>query len=363
MHMSTRQTGPRAMAASIPASGRFRMAALSSGIACSVLILLGAGPARADWTRSALDARCDPADITGVSNSVRNAIEASVRRAEATIQAPAPIADLSCLSDLMTTPIDIFSNIGGLAGTFQAGLFDSLPFSMDMDVSGMVCDFAAERWGELTGGLSGLGADLSQFANTPASMTDRLAGGGGFGSGSGGTGSTGTLGTSLTGSGSTTMTNTPTGTSPIDLSSNLGPVNTPLMPVAPEGFVFLEPQYLAAMDSFQSLQSSAFLEFMTCEVDRRINPFRDLGGEQGIELKPECTMPNVGAEPNVNDFIVPVGSPMPLMSPLSSAPATPGRSTVTEPSQLIQPSTPRSTQSPAGRSSQEDDVNSIWRNL
>lgn len=361
MRMPARPTEARAAAASAPVSGLLRTTALVSGLVGAGLILLAAGPARADWIRSALDSRCDPADISGVSNSVRDAIEASVRRAEATIQAPAPIADLSCLSDLMTTPIDIFSNIGGLAGTLQAGLFDSLPFSMDMDVSGMVCDFAAERWGELTGGLSGLGADLSQFANTPASMSDRLAGGGGFGSGSGSTGSTGTLGTGIIGNQSATSTNVPTGTSPIDLSSNLGPVNTPLMPVAPEGFVFLEPQYLAAMESFQSVQSSAFLEFMTCEVDRRINPFRHVGGE--LEPKPECVMPNVGAEPNVNDFIVPVGTPMPLMSPLSAPPASSGRSAAPEPSQLIQPSAPRSTRSPSAGPSRDDDVNSIWRNL
>lgn len=238
-------------------------------LAASIGVAVSAIPhgAKADWIASSLDQRCHPDDIAGVSGSVREAIEAAVRRAEASIQAPAGVADLGCLNDLMSAPIDIFSNVGNVMGALQGGVFDSLSFPIDMDVSGMVCNFAAEKWGELTEGLDGVNATISQFANTPASLVERIAGGGGFGSGSGsgGTRPTGSLNFSLPQTSTINFSNTSTGTNTVDMAATeplstetpmvfqdqddilnllqpddqtlINPLTAPLEPVAPSSLV------------------------------------------------------------------------------------------------------------------------------
>ena len=43
------------------------------------------GAALADWTESIQDQRCDPEVSQGISEAVRESIEASVRRAEAAV--------------------------------------------------------------------------------------------------------------------------------------------------------------------------------------------------------------------------------------------------------------------------------------
>lgn len=157
----------------------------ASGMKCALMLrvaplalVLGLIPAasHADWIPSVLDERCGPQDVTGVSTAVRDSIEASVRRAEASIQAPTPVGDLSCLNDLMLQPLDIFSSIGGLLSNLQQGLAN-LSLSLDIDVSGMICQMAAEKWAELTQGLGGLDAPLSAFSGASANPLDRLASG------------------------------------------------------------------------------------------------------------------------------------------------------------------------------------------
>lgn len=147
--------------------------------AAPLALVLGMIPAtsHADWIPSVLDERCDPQDVTGVSTAVRDSIEASVRRAEASIQAPTPVGDLSCLNDLMLQPLDIFSSIGGLLSSLQQGL-SNLSLNLDIDVSGMICQMAAEKWAELTQGLGGLEAPLSAFSGASANPLERLASGG-----------------------------------------------------------------------------------------------------------------------------------------------------------------------------------------
>lgn len=131
-----------------------------------------------DWLDSIQDARCAPEDIEGVSNYVRNAIEASVRRAEMAIQAPTPVGDLACLTDLMTAPLDTFSQVGGLLDSLTSGLGDisTMSLNLDMDVSGMICAYAAEKFATLTNPLSELDTTISGFASMASDSADRLSG-------------------------------------------------------------------------------------------------------------------------------------------------------------------------------------------
>lgn len=136
---------------------------------------LGASAATAQdygWLDQVQDQRCDPEIREQVSAGVRDKIEAHIARAEAAINAPIPIGDLSCLDDLMNESIDIFSNIGGLMGTLSAGLGgvsggDVGSSFEGMDLSGQVCQFAQQKWTEvtspLTAGLDDL--DIAHFAS------------------------------------------------------------------------------------------------------------------------------------------------------------------------------------------------------
>jgi hypothetical protein len=134
-------------------------------------------PSQADWIPSVLDARCNPEDVDAISRSVREAIEASVRRAEASILAPTPVGDLACLNDLLMQPLDFFSNIGNLLGDLRAGLGALADISLDIDVAGMICRLAAEKWAELTRPLSEIEATIANFARAPADSILRLASG------------------------------------------------------------------------------------------------------------------------------------------------------------------------------------------
>ncbi len=131
-----------------------------------------------DWLDSIQDSRCDPEDIEGVTSNVRNAIEASVRRAEMSIEAPTPVADLGCLNDLMTAPLDIFSGVGGLLDSLSSGLgeLSASALNIDMDVSGLVCGFAAAKFADLTSSLSDTDLSITEFASLASSASDRVNG-------------------------------------------------------------------------------------------------------------------------------------------------------------------------------------------
>ncbi|MCE6959696.1 hypothetical protein LAZ40_11765 [Cereibacter sphaeroides] len=133
-------------------------------------------PSHADWLPSSQDERCAAEDVDGISQSVRDAIEASVRRAEAAIAAPLPVGDLSCLNDLMMQPLDVFSHIGGLLGSLQQGLTNAID-NLDIEISGMICSFAAQKWATLTEPLHELDATLGMYASAPADAVSRLASG------------------------------------------------------------------------------------------------------------------------------------------------------------------------------------------
>lgn len=137
------------------------------------------GIALADWTEDIQDSRCDPEIVKQIGDAQREAIEARVRRAEAAILPPSAVGDLGCLNDLMTAPLAMFSNIGGTLTSLQAGLGSFSPESIgvDMDVSGMLCKAAAQKWSELTEPLSAIPGTLNDFAGMAAKAPDRIASG------------------------------------------------------------------------------------------------------------------------------------------------------------------------------------------
>ena len=338
--------------------------------AAASVAALAPGDGRADWIPSALDARCEQADIDGISQSIRDAIEASVRRAEASIAAPAAIGDLGCLNDLMNAPLDIFSNVGGLMGTLQGGLFDSLPFSMDMDVSGMVCDFAAEKWGELTGGLGDMDIGIDQFANTPASMVDRLAGGGGFGSGAGGSGGSGTLSTGMTGTSSLSGANAGTGTGTVTIPIGDEAASNPIFPdpVPDPGpsFVFDQAGYSAAMSAYEASASTAMMSYMACEIARRLATVSyDEWGNPRHHDPTYCPSPNLPSEPNIEDYFLPASaSGGATFTPLSAPAVVEQPRRTVAPSDLVgSPEAPATRAPSRSGGSRGDAIQSIWEKL
>lgn len=136
--------------------------------------------AQADWTRGLQDERCNPETAEAMSNALREAIEGSVRRAESVILPPTPVGDLGCLNDLMSARLASFSNMGGILDSLSGGLgsFDGSSIGLDIDVSGMICRAAAERWAELTEPLSDVNAGISDYAGIASSAQQRMASGG-----------------------------------------------------------------------------------------------------------------------------------------------------------------------------------------
>lgn len=327
------------------------------GLACLLMLSVAPVSVSADWIPSSLDERCDPADVDAISNSIREAIEASVRRAEASIAPPAGIGDLSCLDDLMRAPLDIFSNIGGLMGTLQAGLFSSLSFPVDFDASGMLCQFAAQRWGELTSGLGDVNIALNQFANTPATLSSRLSGGGGFGSGSGsGTGSilstfsTNTQTTSQNQATGTTRTSVPVGSE----TSSLPIFPNTSMPVSGDE-AFNMAAFQSAYASWLDSRDVALARFQACETARR------LGSSSGFFSGPSsCPVPTIAPEPSIESFRISSGTSAPTNFSVAQTTTTTQTSDPIAPSALIPaPNTSTST-APTSTSSTTETINSIW---
>lgn len=136
-----------------------------------------AGTAHADWTRDILDQRCAPETLDTMSEDMRDSIEGSVRRAETSILPPSPLGDLSCLNDLMTAPLDTFSNIGGLLGSLGNMGSGLAGLDLDIDVAGAVCGLAAEKWATLTTGLDANPLSLNQLSQLASKPADRIASG------------------------------------------------------------------------------------------------------------------------------------------------------------------------------------------
>lgn len=147
-------------------------------IAAALFTTAMAPAAHADWTKDVLDARCEEQRRERMGQGLRDSVEASVRRAEASIQAPTPLGDLSCLNDLMTLPLDTFSGIGSLLGNLANGLMSSasgMVSNLDFDVAGAICGLAAEKWATLTTGLGASQLGFNDFKNMSADPLQRIS--------------------------------------------------------------------------------------------------------------------------------------------------------------------------------------------
>lgn len=144
---------------------------MALALAAGVVVPSSAGAAE-DWLLSIQNEKCSDESKAKVAQNSRDKIEAAVRRGEAAIQAPAPLEDLGCLSDLLNTPVTFFSNMGNVAKTLQAGLQNGVnmkSLGIDVDVSGLVCKVAAEKFATLTEPLSGSFQGLASMAGNPYS--------------------------------------------------------------------------------------------------------------------------------------------------------------------------------------------------
>jgi len=123
-----------------------------------VTALMGLAPAAAgaqtEIFRSMTNERCSTASRDDVANAARLNVESHVTRAEASIQPPTPVGDLSCLNDLMNIDIDFLSgqffSLDSLLGDFMSGLQNITLEGIGEEVNRQICQFAQEKWSELT---------------------------------------------------------------------------------------------------------------------------------------------------------------------------------------------------------------------
>jgi hypothetical protein len=120
--------------------------------------LIGLAPvsaaAQTEIFRSMTNERCSEASRDAAANAARQNVESHVTRSEASIQPPTPVGDLSCLNDLMNIDIDFLSgelfSIGDIFGDLLSGLQNVTLEGLEGEVTRQICEFAAEKWSDLT---------------------------------------------------------------------------------------------------------------------------------------------------------------------------------------------------------------------
>jgi hypothetical protein len=143
--------------------------------------------AQTEIFRSMTNERCSAASRDAVANASRQNVESHVTRAEASIQPPTPIGDLSCLNDLMNIDIDFLSgelfSIGDIFGDLLSGLQNVTLEGIQGEVTRQICAFAAEKWSELTEplnlSLDDLMGDISPDFTSNFALINVSQGGGG----------------------------------------------------------------------------------------------------------------------------------------------------------------------------------------
>lgn len=130
------------------ARGRWPLAALAVAAAC-------AAQAQTELFQSMTSSACSNESRHAVALNARRNVESRVSRAEASIQPPIPVGDLSCLDSLMRIGDDFLSG-EALSGRdivldLLSGLGAKTILGKDgKQVSRQVCDFAVKKWEELT---------------------------------------------------------------------------------------------------------------------------------------------------------------------------------------------------------------------
>ena len=153
----------------------FRIAA-----AAGVLASVCAVQAQADWVRETIIADCSDQARDRIAAGARRQIESAVRRAEASIEPPSSVGDLSCLDGLMQLPLDWFAPTGGLESLFL-GSFDGVVGSGAN--ARQMCSFAERKWRQVTRPLTsplellklGLPPDLADSFDVAQSLSEGVA--------------------------------------------------------------------------------------------------------------------------------------------------------------------------------------------
>lgn len=197
---------------------------LGIAAAATVALMGTTAGAQTQWIKDKMSDQCSAASRDKIADATRENIEESVRRAEASIQAPASVMDLSCMSDLLGADVDVFSQDWGSLGGFSidgmindvvGGLKSGLEVqTLSSGVERAICDFAREKFEGVTEGLTGSLDDITSGATMPDF-------GDGFGllnigynaSTTGGTAGGGSGATSDTGGGTASPTTSTGGTS------------------------------------------------------------------------------------------------------------------------------------------------------
>ncbi|MYG43325.1 MAG: hypothetical protein F4203_09400 [Rhodobacteraceae bacterium] len=114
-----------------------------------------------DWAYDMTSEKCSDESRRLLAESTRNQIEYSVRRPEASIDAPTPVGDLGCLAGLMQLPLGTFASTGNLGGIFNNSL-NSLVNS-NGNIINQYCARAEREWRKATRSLGRSNNSYNKF--------------------------------------------------------------------------------------------------------------------------------------------------------------------------------------------------------
>ncbi len=104
-----------------------------------------------DWAYDMTSDKCSYEARSLLAESTRKQVENSVGRAEASIDAPKPLGDLSCLAGLMQLPLGTFASTGNLGSMFNVTLQNLI--SPNGNVLNGYCAQAEREWRKATRSL------------------------------------------------------------------------------------------------------------------------------------------------------------------------------------------------------------------
>ena len=114
-----------------------------------------------DWAYDMTSEKCSDESRRLLAESTRNQIEYSVRRAEASIDAPTPVGDLGCLAGLMQLPLGTFASTGNLDGIFNTSLSGLV--NSNGSIINQYCARAEREWRKATRSLGGNNNSFNKF--------------------------------------------------------------------------------------------------------------------------------------------------------------------------------------------------------
>lgn len=152
---------------------------LPTVLLAAMLTVPAAHSPAAGWEEDIMHQACDPSLKSILRNEIRDRIEASVRRGEQAIEAPVPIGDLTCLKDLMTAPLDLFSRQSPFTRVMES--MDRLAGAglaiANLDLGQMICRYAEQKWAQLTAKIEKPLAELDRITSMLSPTSFNLSSG------------------------------------------------------------------------------------------------------------------------------------------------------------------------------------------